>query len=52
MPSDSFPLIVGGATAGGIMLAIVVVVLIVFLRRYIKNGELRNFQYPGRHSER
>lgn len=35
--SDSFPMIVGGATAGGITLAIVVVVLIILLRRYTKH---------------
>lgn len=43
------PLIAGGAVAGGITLAIIVIVIVLMFRRYTKNGKFWNHLFPIDH---
>lgn len=43
------PLIAGGAVAGGITLAIIVIVIVLMIRRYTKNGKFCNHLFPIDH---
>lgn len=38
----NLPLIAGGAVAGGITLAIIVIAIVLMFRRYTKNGKMSN----------
>lgn len=43
------PLIAGGAVAGGIALAIIVIVIVLMFRRYAKNGKFCNHLFLVHH---
>lgn len=44
----NLPSIAGGAVAGGMTLAIIVIVIVFMFRRYTKNGKFCNHQLPRR----